>query len=466
MTPARMVVRDTYQGTLHLRSKRDEYLPRDPAEKSDHYSVRLSRAVLFNALVRTHASLVGKVFRKEPKLSEDVPEVIRGAEGVEGHAENIDNAGTHWTVFAKEVFGDALLDGHAFIYVDMPPPLPEGSTLADERAAGMRPYWVSYTADQAINWRTEVVAGQTRLSQITFRECTQEADGAYGETEVIRYRVLRPGSWELYREWTENGTTQYLLEAAGVSPLPEIPVAVIYARKTGILQSAPPLLDLAVTNLQHYSKYSDLSVALHLAIPFLGAKGRNRQDSIQAIGHYSLIDVATDGDLWYVEPSGTCLAPQKADLDQIEQWMAALGVSIIAGPNPQPTTATEELIDSVQEESDLATAARSLKDGLEQALKFHAQYLDRTATSGGSVELGATWQEMTLAPEEMRVWLDSAANIFSRDTIYKVFQRAGKLPEDFDPDTESATVEAEAEARAVRAERMFNRGVVEPDEDA
>ena len=101
------------------------------------------------------------VFRKEPKLGKDVPKIIRGreeAEGqskLEGWAENIDLAGTHWTVFAKEVFADALRDGHSFIYVDMPPKLPDAATLADEREAGRRPYWVSDKASRFIAMLTQ-----------------------------------------------------------------------------------------------------------------------------------------------------------------------------------------------------------------------------------------------------------------------------------------------------------------------
>jgi hypothetical protein len=102
--------------------------------------------------------------------------------------------------------------GHAFIYTDMPPKLPAGATLADERAAGRMPYWVSYTAKQALNWRSKpetraitlsngatvgVPTGRRILQQITFEECSYEPDGDYGEKEVKRYRVLRPGSWEL-----------------------------------------------------------------------------------------------------------------------------------------------------------------------------------------------------------------------------------------------------------------------------
>src|SRR5262245_28234978 len=155
------IVEDLSAGVRAIRNKGAKYLPVEPAEdRGKDYPIRLSRALLFNAFERTLNGLVGMVFRKEPKLGSDVPAAIRGREAAEGQsklegwAENIDLQGAAWTVFAKEVFTDAMKLGHAFIYVDMPPKLPFGATLADERAAGRRPYWVSYQASQALNWRS------------------------------------------------------------------------------------------------------------------------------------------------------------------------------------------------------------------------------------------------------------------------------------------------------------------------
>ena len=94
--------------------------------------------------------------------------------------------------------------------------------------------------------------GQTKLDLIVFKECSQVPDGEYGEKEVIRYRVLRPGSWELYREVKgQDSKVEFVLEGAGSTSLPEIPVAVVYRRKLSILTSQPPLLDLAMTNISH-----------------------------------------------------------------------------------------------------------------------------------------------------------------------------------------------------------------------
>src|SRR5262249_45119914 len=137
--------------------------------------------------------------------------------------------------------------------------------------------WRSRPETRAITLSNGIVisvpTGRRVLDQITFEECSYEPNGEYGEEEVKRYRVLRPGYWELYREIKTETGADYIVEAAGESSLSEIPLAVIYGRKTGYLTSKPPLLDLALINIGHYQKYSDYSEGLRMCIPQLCFKG-------------------------------------------------------------------------------------------------------------------------------------------------------------------------------------------------
>jgi hypothetical protein len=77
-------------------------------------------------------------------------------------------------------------------------------------------------------------------------------------------------------------------------------------------------------------------------------------------------------------------------------------LTIISSP-VLSSRATEIFANHVETDSDLATAARSLKDGLELALKFTAQYGDPKATSGGSVE-GLELDQLTLSAQEMQAY--------------------------------------------------------------
>ena len=456
MEEAWEIVEAVERGTLHLRAEGKQYLQPNFAETDAAYAYRLNSAILFNAFARTKNALVGMVFKRDVQLADDNPQPLID------QWESIDNAGTHGSVLAKEFFDKMMRDGHAAILVDMPPALGEGATLADERASNRRPYWVVYEADQIINWRTEVINGQTVLAMVVFEEESLEPDGVYGVEEVCRYRVFRRQdgvvSWQLYREVEdEHGKETLVLEQEGATNLTEIPVAIGYARKTGFMTSSPPLLDIALINLVHYNKYSDFSTLLHLTLPILCRKGFDPSIENLAIGPYTVIDTTTDGNVWYAEPSGNGLKPQAEDLKELEDRMSKLGLALLSSKAPAKNqTATETILDNLQEQSDLATAARSCQDALELALNFHAQYLGLEA---GSVEMGSGASDLTLTPEKMKLLLEAVgANVLSVETVQEILMRAGELPEDFDAQVEAQRIEAKQANFGEQALKLFDRG--------
>jgi hypothetical protein len=169
----------------------------------------------------------------------------------------------------------------------------------------------------------------------------------------------------LYEEVKSEKGADYVLVGEGESSLSEIPVAVIYGRKTGYLMSKQPLLDLAEINIAHYQKYSDYSEGLRMCIPQLCFNGLDANQAITVIGHHTFHVVRPDGDVWFAEPTGAGLEAQRKDLQGLEAQMARLGLAIMVPNAPSPDkTATEIFARHIEADSDLATAARSLKDGL------------------------------------------------------------------------------------------------------
>lgn len=468
--PALTITRDLCGGTLQVRSKGETYLPREPKEETDHYNYRLKRAILFNAYQRGKEALVGMVFDDDIHLDEDAPLIMRGQEETEteaeqeGQLEDCDLNGTHISVFAKEFFDNAIDDGHCFLYVDMQPRLPDGATAEDEARAGRRPYFVKYRKDQAVNWRLDA---RGNLEQITFKECTYEPVGEYGEEEVIRYRVLTPGRWQLFRVVkNEKGDMSIVPDPdnpEGVTSLNYIPVSVCYTRKTGVLQSDPMLIDAAITNISHYQKYSDYSIYLHInSRPLLWFRNRDKSKPFETIGAYSFFDAEH---VDFAEPEGTALGAARTDLMDLQEQMSVLLLSILAKKTVNKT-ATEEKGDQRKEESALATAARSLKDCFEQALMFWANYIGEE--TGGSIEFGSA-EEYEIDPQTMTALSGMAGTVFSTETVRQITAKglAHLLPETYSEESEAAKLEAEAKAKAENAPdigaqlgRAFNAGVM------
>ena len=96
-------------------------------------------------------------------------------------------------------------------------------------------------------------------------------DGLYGEKQVQQVRVLTPALSRFIKR-TRRAITFSSMKAA--TSLSEIPFAVAYSNRVGVLESRPPLSDIAELNLQRIRFQSDLDNQLHIsAVPMLAIYG-------------------------------------------------------------------------------------------------------------------------------------------------------------------------------------------------
>lgn len=433
-----------YAGTLFMRANAGEFIPKYPLEAEDEWSYRVKQTTFHNVFLRTLDALVGLVFRKEPEFENDVPEIIKGDEekGIEGLAENIDNRGTGFAVFLKEVFKFAMRDGHAFIFVDAPP-LPvradgQKASRSDLESVGWRPYWTMYEASQAINWLPESVNGRETLAQITFRLNTIKQAGRFGEEEVITYRVYTKNSYETWEETRDqNGkkTLRLVPELSGVNSLGFIPLCPVYTNKTGFLTSAPRLLDLAEANISHMNKDSDYGIYLHIcAKPILWFRGRDTSKPVQAVGPFVYYDVeAMNGQVSFAEPAGGGLQACAENLKTIERRMAMLGISIMSEQGQDGSTKTATEIDSFnqKEGGDLQTAATNCKDAAELALMYTMILLTGDFNAkGGGLRLAAQLEPAQVSIEQKRFLRDLFNDgMLDKETFLMLLHSFGDLPE-------------------------------------
>ena len=442
-----VVCRDIAAGTRHVRNRSTVYLPQHPGEEAQDYSIRLKRSILFNAFERTVNGLSGMVFKQDPVVGEDVPDEIVG------HIEDIDYRGTHLDVFAKVLFSDAMAAGHAGLFVDAPvvaAGVERPLSLLEERQAGVRPYWVHILKEDIVSWRTVLVGGRTILAQLVLRERKMEDVGLFGEAERTDYRVYRLVAaengttavvWELWNE-PEKGKVPVLQEEGTIENQEAIPFVPIYGNKPeGFLVTKPPLVDLAHINVAHYQTLSDHLHALHIgSVPVLYISGMDPDDDIVIGPNMALKLADPNAKAAYIEHGGSALNATRQQLLDFEKQMAVLGLGMLQHETRAAETAEAKRIDKSEQDSALATAARSLQDGLEQALKFHARYLKKD--DGGSIAVSRDFDTLTLSAQE----IESYGNMvdtgkLSLETMWMILQEGGRLPDDFDVDEEKARLE-------------------------
>jgi hypothetical protein len=434
--------RDVHAGAARIRDQGPLYLPQSPGEKYQNYATRLKRSVFTNFFRRTVDGLAGFVFAKDPVLGDDVPERIRK------HWENIDFAGTHGSVFSRDILSDALVAGHAGILVDYP--RTDGKQSYAAELEDVRPYWVPVRKEDIISWRPVVEKGRTILEQVVLRECVTVPDGEYGEASKDRYRVFRRRWVAVEGEDAKPQVSFRLIEIdkdkkvvvvdEGIYttqteiPLVEVPTS----GKCGLFDSIPPLLDTAYLNLHHYAADSDNAYALHMcSVPLLARIGvmqidGNNVDELVA-GPNSAVDLPKDGDLKYVTPSASGLDAASRALERVVSAIGTLGLAMLAPQKRAAETAEAKRLDAAASDSALAVTARGLQDALERALQFHANYL--LEPDGGSISVNREFESSLMEPAVLNSLASLIKTGFPVRQALEMMQSGGRIADDADLNT-------------------------------
>lgn len=448
------ICRDAYSGPLHMRKKAQTYLPAFPRESVEAYKDRLNTSVFYDAFARTVDGLTGMVFRKPPTLSADVPSPIQEL------WENIDGQGAHGQVFLRERHRDGEIDGHFAIFVDMQR-VEEGAarSRAQERALGLRPYWVGIRKQDVIGFRTQVIGGVTRVTHFRYKETDTEPDGAYGEKQVRKVREynLVPTEDGYQVEFivhalraNDQSKELWVEDDRGFMSIDEIPVSVGYlGERLGILETDPPHLALALENIKHYQLVSDNDNILHVAsVPQLAIYGADPEgDQVVSVNNAWKF-TSSDARMEYVEPDGNGLDAMEKRIAKSEHRMAILGLSTLMSETRQAETATSKRINKAESDSALASHARATQDAAEEAIRLTAKWLgveDQLADRGTS-----RWLAMSNDFENLQLdaqTIGALANLvaigkLTQETMWAILQRGEILPDDFDAETEAALLES------------------------
>ena len=353
-------------GTRSMREAGKVSLPQEKAEEKKDWEIRRDRSTLTNFFRKSVSTMAGRLF-------ED-PVTVKDADAFLPFAENVDLEGRNLHRFGYDLTKGSLRDGLRFIVVDAPLAI-DVKTRADEQAAGIRPYWIEVDIRNVRGWKTVDVAGQRVLSQFRMQETVTENTDEFTEKEVQQIRVIEPGRVRLYRK-DAKGDWQPHKEI--ITSIAFVPVVPVYAGRQGFMEFAPPLMDLAWLNVEHWQKSSDQSNILHVArVPILhwaGYKPKHDESGNEAgivIGPNAL---ATSSDanakLEYVEHSGAAIGAGRQDLIDIEDRAVAMGAEFAAPNKSGDITATAAVLDESGDVSELSAFAQNVKDSMELAMSY------------------------------------------------------------------------------------------------
>jgi len=362
--PHWILIEDLIGGTTAMRKKHRRYLPQEPREIDESYDARLARSVCPPYYIRLERMLAGMLTRKPVRLN-DTGDTIRE------QLFDVNLMGDDLNTWTYETARKMIRYGHVGVLVDAP---------ADGNG---RPYWVCYTPRDILGWRTEMVDGAQQITQLRLKETLTEPDGDYGEKQVEQVRVLMPGAYQLHRR--DESTGDFKIYDEGTTTLDRIPFSVAYSNRVALLESRPPLQDIAELNLKTYQIQSDLDNQLHIsAVPMLAFYGFPSSAEEVSAGPGEAIAFPSEGRAEYIEPAGRSFDYQFKRLEQLEKQINDLGLAAVLGQKLSAETAEAKRIDRSQGDSTMMVIAQNMQDMIDNCLQFHAQFLGTPEAAGSS----------------------------------------------------------------------------------
>lgn len=498
-TPAyqRMEVRWTkcrllMSGTQAMRDADEDVLPRFEAEDDDAaYEERKNRAALFNGFARTVLASVGLLLQIEPVLGNDMDPALVAM------WENIDAAGTHGRVFARDLTLDAVVDGHDGILVDMPrrtpatpalatpaapvitayaDPVPAGVSAAalvpgaaldsaDQQALGLRPYFVQYKADDVFRATYATRNGRRQLVLLVLREVVDEQVSLLAYRTIVRYRIYTYTAGKVMCQvWQAPDGSMGIpslkegpFEIKNVSGIPWAPLRA--GVRISDSETKPPLEDLADLNIEHHQTKTNILNLESLAMvptPVRIGATRDADGNYPPIvfGPRSTIEaphiegVVTP--MYWLSPPVDVLAPAQETLSKTEAAMGAAGMAFLAPQTRSAETAQAREIDSRAQNASLAMVGQALQDCLEAAFGWAAQMLGLKTT--GSVTISTDYEAALMEPQAMLAYAKLVEMGFPKMLALEALQAGGRI--DADADLQQVAEDWDGEMAAAQQNKL------------
>ena len=410
-------------GTPAMRQAGKTYLPQWPNEDEGFYKNRKDTATLFPAFPRTVEVLSGKPFSRPITTGDDVPKTIQAM------FDDIDLQGTNLHSFLANVCEAALGYGIAGILVDYPHS--EGvKTIAQEKALGLRPYFVKIDAECLLDFQSKRINGLETITKLRFVEMVAETspENEFKEEIIEQVRVLDIGRWRTYRKKEDPQTREvkWMLYEEGTTSLQKIPFVPIYGEKIGFMRSRPPMAELAYLNVEHWQTKSDQQTILHVArVPILFGKGMDSDQDITVGAASAVISDKDNADLKYVEHSGKAIESGRLYILDLEDKMRQIGAELLV-VKPGRITVAQTMAEDESGTCALQRIVGDLQDAANQALQLLADWIKES--QGGHISIFRDFGAASLAEASADILMEmNVAGTLSNETLFSEIQRRGMI---------------------------------------
>lgn len=427
--------RDAIGGSDAIKDAASQYLPALSGQTAEEYDGYKARALWYGASARTVQGLTGSVMRKDPTF--EVPEALKP------FLSDITSTGVPIQAFTKSLVQDVLAVGRCGVLVDLP-----------KTGAASRPYWVSYCAEQIINWGTRVVNGVNILSLVVLQECLQtpHPTDRFTFQPTKGYRVLtlnEDGHYVVELYSTENGVPDEVITPTFKGrPFDYIPFCFFGPTSITPDIEKPPILDLVDVNLSHYRSSADLEHGRHFCgLPTPWVAGFPEKTHLEIGSAVAWVASDPNAKAGMLEFTGQGLQALEKALESKERLMAVLGARLLEEQKKAVEAADTLQTRYAGEQSVLRSVAGTIGSGLSQLLKWTGLWmgLSPTIAQDATAKLNTDFMDTQMSFTELeslvRTW---QAGAISYETLYYNMERGEVSRPGIDWETEREQIDTEA----------------------
>lgn len=475
MFPFWEMVETILDGTVAMRKAGRKYLPQFPNETDKDYEYRSKNAKFSNIYRDIVEGLASKPFAKELTVVDGT-----ASGGMMELTEDVDSRGNNLHVFSAHVFFQGINDAVTWIMVDKDP-VPEGASLAQERAMGARPYWIHIPAKRMLAVYSAMVEGKETFVHVRIHEPIMVRDG-YEEKKINRVRELNrdelgngqygPARFTLWEEKLDPTTKKMEWEIVAQGPISLGVIALVPfitgRRKEATWEIVPPMQDAAYLQIEHFQQETNLkAIKEQAAFPMLSGNGV--PPAVDAGGNPVQVPTGPKTVLYappnsngghgswsYVEPAATTMAFLASDVKNTEEQLRQLGRQPLTAQSGNLTVVTTAY--AAQKGNSVIQAwVLNLKDALEQAMKFTAQWLNDTTEPEIVVHADfAIDIESDQAPQVLLTLHER--KVISRKALINEVKRRDILTSDYDEDKDLEEVLKELPGEDAEEDEMDAAG--------
>ena len=425
--------RDSVKGSVAIKDKKYQYLPVPDNKSLDdargietvRYKQYIKRAVFTNFTGRTKNALVGAAFRKKPMY--ELPEAI------DYLLEDATGDGLSLIQLAKDELSNLLETGRSILLVDYPSS-DDSLSLEDVTRLDMRANIVPYTAEQCVNWKTEVINGRKQLVLCVLAEMHDDGKDEFDHEAKAQYRVLRLRedgyTQQIYRD-EEPITDEFYPTKADGSKWDEIPLIFVGSKNNDATIDDAPLADIAEVNVAHYRNSADYEESCFITgQPTLFITHSLTAEQFEEYNPDGIKLGARAGHVLGETGSATMLqaSPNQLVMEAMrakESQMVAIGARIITDRGGNET-AEGARIRFASENSVLGDIVSNLSEGITKAIGWVMEFMG--AQGDYEFEINKEFYDKSVDPQmimSMVTLLDR--NLIGDQDIFRRLQSAGLI---------------------------------------